>query len=101
MYRKRTKGERFWEILPGLQFWTIFFGSILLSYYKPIVAAIFIICFDFYWLLRAINASAHLIVSYFKFKVAVKINWLEYLNLLKDKPKLINRLQTEPFAKTN
>ena len=83
MFRKRTSTERFWEILPGLQLWVVFFSAILLSYYRPIWAAIFVICFDLYWLLRAVNGVLHLIGSYKKFKLFVKIDWLDYTARLK------------------
>jgi hypothetical protein len=78
MFRKRTFQERLWEILPGLQFWVVFFGSILLSFYLPVWAAVFIICFDLYWVLKAINVAVHLLASYKKFKFIVTINWQDY-----------------------
>jgi hypothetical protein len=78
MFRKRTATERFWEILPGLQFWSVFFGAILLSYYRPVWAALFIICFDLYWVLKAMNVATHLLASYRKFQAFVKIDWLDY-----------------------
>jgi hypothetical protein len=84
MFRKRTFQERLWEILPGLQFWTVFFGAILLSYYLPVWAAIFIICFDLYWVLKALNVATHLIAAYRKFRALVKINWMDYIKRLAD-----------------
>ena len=84
MFRKRTFTDRLWEILPGLQFWVVFFGSILLSCYQPVWAALFIICFDLYWVLKAINVAAHLVSSYWKFQLVVTINWRGYLNRLKN-----------------
>lgn len=84
MYRKRSLTERLWEILPGLQIWAVFFGAILLSYYQPIIAALFIICFDLYWLLKAGNVSSHLVAAYRKFKVFVTIDWLDYTARLYD-----------------
>ncbi|MDR3642914.1 MAG: glycosyltransferase family 2 protein [Candidatus Doudnabacteria bacterium] len=86
MYRKRTKQERFWEILPGLQFWVVFFGSIWLSYYRPVWAALFIICFDLYWVMKAVNTASHLIAAYKKFRFCVTINWGDYVERLKDLP---------------
>lgn len=88
MFRKRTYQERFWEILPGLSIWTVFLGSILLSVYKPIWAALFIICFDLYWVLKAVNSAAHLIASYRKFNFFATINWLEILPKLENLPGL-------------
>jgi hypothetical protein len=84
MFRKRSFKERIWEILPGLQFWLVFFGAILLSFYRPVWAALFIICFDLYWVLKAVNVAIHLISSYKKFQVAVKINWFEFCEKLAD-----------------
>jgi len=94
MFRKRTFVERLWEILPGLQFWIVFFGSILLSYYLPVWAALFIICFDLYWLLKAINVAVHLLVSYRKFKFVVTVNWLDYVKKLNDLPGFVEFLKT-------
>src|SRR6185503_26809 len=82
MFRKRTLRERFWEILPGLQFWSVFLGSIALSIYRPVWAALFIICFDLYWVLKACNTALHLISSYRKFRVFVTIDWLDFVKQL-------------------
>jgi len=82
MFRKRTVRERFWEILPGLQFWSVFVGAIILSIYRPAWAALFIIVFDLYWVLKAINTAMHLISSYRKFRVFVTIDWLDFIKRL-------------------
>lgn len=95
MFRKRTIQERFWEILPGLQFWTVFIGAIFLSYFKPIWAALFIICFDLYWVLKAVNVASHLISSYRKFKVFVSLNWLDYTQRLSEPKKFIEFLKNK------
>lgn len=87
MFRKRNPGERFWEILPGLEIWTVFIGAVLLSYYKPVWAAVFIICFDLYWVLKAVNVALHLVASYRKFRVFVTINWLNYVEQLSSDPR--------------
>lgn len=84
MFRKRTKTERFWEILPGLQVWVLFVSSILLSYYFPVKAAVFIIVFDFYWLLKAINVAIHMIYGYRRYSRYIKMNWLEETRALID-----------------
>jgi hypothetical protein len=85
MFRKRTRRERFWEILPGLQFWLVFLLAILMSFYKPMWAAIFIVCFDLYWLLKAVNTSLHLIASYRRFRIYVRLDWLTFTELLHDR----------------
>jgi len=86
LFRQRSKTDRFWEILPGLQFWSVFFGAIVLSYFKPVWAGLFIICFDLYWVLKAVNVASHLIASYKKFRLYVTIDWLEYVQRLSDLP---------------
>lgn len=98
MFRKRSPKERLWEILPGLQFWTVFFGSILLSYYLPVWAALFIICFDLYWVLKAINVATHLLASYWKFRFIVTINWLDYAGRLDDFQSFISFLKTQELT---
>lgn len=89
MFRKRTFRERLWEIIPGLQFWFVFVGAILLSYYRPVWASLFIICFDLYWVLKAINVASHLMASYKKFRLFVTLDWMDCTRKLQDIPKLI------------
>ncbi len=84
MFRKRTRQERFWEILPGLSFWLVFIGAIVLSYFRPVWAAVFIVCFDLYWVLKALNVAIHLIHSYRRFRVYVTFDWLKFVELLQE-----------------
>jgi hypothetical protein len=94
VFRKRTFRERLWEIIPGVQFWTVFIGALLLSYYRPVWAAVFIICFDLYWVLKALNVASHLVVSYRKFKFFVRIDWLDYVSQLKNLKQFSHFLET-------
>lgn len=93
MFRTRTRKERFWEILPGLSFWVVFLGAITLSFVKPVWAAVFIVCFDLYWLLKAMNTSIHLISSYRRFKVYVKIDWLLLITKLQNRAELLEHME--------
>ena len=92
-YRKRSAQDRFWEILPGFTFWFVFSASIGLSFWKPVWAALFIICFDLYWVLKAVNTAIHLMSSYRMFRVVVKIDWQDYLRRLSDKPAFLKFLK--------
>ncbi len=94
MFRKRTRRERFWEIIPGMSVWLVFIGAIVLSFTKPVWAAVFIVCFDLYWLLKALNTTVHLISSYRRFKVYVKIDWLLLTAMLADRSKLLDHMAT-------
>lgn len=89
VFRNRTTKDRFWEVIPGLSFWTVFFGAIILSYYRPIWAAVFIVCFDLYWVLKALNVASHLIASYRRFRIYVAWDWLELVEKLSDREQVI------------
>jgi cellulose synthase/poly-beta-1,6-N-acetylglucosamine synthase-like glycosyltransferase len=82
MFRKRTLYERFWEVLPGLQFWCAFLGAIALARFQPVWASVFIICFDLYWVLKACNVGLHLFSSYRIFQVIVTMDWLSRVESL-------------------
>lgn len=102
MFRKRTFRERIWEILPGLAFWTVFLGAIFLSRYKPVWASLFIICFDLYWVLKAVNVSSHLIASYRRFRLHVTIDWLSYVQRLSESlPDFVNQISSEQSRSTS
>lgn len=73
---------RFFEMLPGLLSWGFLILMVFLSWKMPIFAAIFIISFSFYWLLRTIYFSFHLWTGYKKMKENEKINWIKKINLL-------------------
>ena len=93
MYRKRTPRERFWEVLPGLQFWGTISSAFVLSIYKPMWAALFIICFDLYWVLKAVNVALHLWSSYKKFQILVRYDWMDSVKALRDVSKFIYTLE--------
>ncbi len=95
MYRKRTFQERLWEILPGLQLWLVFGAAIVLSYYKPVWAALFIICFDLYWVLKAVNVAFHLITSYRKFKFFAELDWLDWVRRLENLDEFLAYLEKQ------
>ncbi len=99
MFRKRTFSERIWESIPGFQFWLVFFGAVTLSRVQPVWASIFIICFDLYWVLKALNVASHLMVSYGKFKIFVTIDWLDYVKRLKSPNDFLNYLENKSGGK--
>ncbi|OGZ35493.1 MAG: hypothetical protein A2815_00600 [Candidatus Portnoybacteria bacterium RIFCSPHIGHO2_01_FULL_40_12b] len=79
---------RAFEILPGLLAWGTLFLVIFFSWLKPVWIALFIIIFDFYWFVRAIHFSFHLVMSYIKMRKHLKENWLNKLENLKNKTRL-------------
>ncbi len=73
---------RFLEILPGILSWLTILGMIFLSWQRPVWVAVFIICFDIYWLLKTIFLSFHQQSSFKKLKKNLKIDWLNRLKEL-------------------
>lgn len=74
---------RAFEILPGFLTWSTFALVILLSIYKPIWAAIFIIAFDLYWLLKTVYLSFHHYYNWKRLKHNAKTDWQKMLANLK------------------
>lgn len=70
------------EILPGILSWLTILLVIFLSWQRPVWIAIFIICFDLYWLLKTLFLSFHQQASFRKMKKNLKIDWLKELNEL-------------------
>lgn len=68
---------RFFEILPGFLSWSTIILSVLLSFIKPVWVAIFIICFDVYWFIKAIYLAMNLLSSYKHLNLNIKRDWLE------------------------
>jgi len=63
------------EILPGFLSWVTLFGLVILSYFKPLWVAFFIIIFDVYWLLLVLYLGVHLFVAYRKLRENSEVDW--------------------------
>ncbi len=75
--RGREKAiERFFEILPGFFSWTILIGMSLFSFKNPLAAAVVIIAFDLYWLLRLFYMNIFLSLSYFRLSMEKHVDWI-------------------------
>src|SRR3989344_5263693 len=91
----RTKFYRFLEIMPGALTWTSLLGAGIFSYFAPFWVAIYIILFDFYWVLKAINTSMHLLSSIFRLKLHAGYDWMKRLEGLKDIQRYKQSLRAE------
>jgi len=76
------KLQRFLEILPGATSWTILLGMLLLSVWKPILAAVLIIAFDLYWLLRLLYMTLFLILAYLRLAAEKDTDWMSRIREL-------------------
>ena len=71
-----SKMKRFFEILPGALAWGTIALIFIASIFFPVGAAIFIILFDIYWLLKTVYFATHLIAGYIEMKKAMSRSWL-------------------------
>ena len=74
---------RLFEILPGALTWSTFILVVLFSIYKPVWAAIFIIAFDLYWLLKTVYLSIHHYHNWKRLKHNMRLDWQKMLTHLK------------------
>lgn len=67
---------RLLEILPGALVWLTFVFTIVISYLAPLWGIYFVIAFDVYWVLRILYMMIFLIISWWRYQTAIKIDWL-------------------------
>lgn len=70
---------RFLEIFPGLLAWASLIAIVVAAKFAPTFAAIFIIAFDVYWLLKTIYLSVHMNATFRKMRGHMKRDWLTEL----------------------
>jgi cellulose synthase/poly-beta-1,6-N-acetylglucosamine synthase-like glycosyltransferase len=87
--------KRLYEIIPGFFCWTTLILPFFLGFFKPAFLAYFVICFDLYWLYKAILMAGHLILGYLYFKRDINIDWFKRLNDLNNFDKYIQNLKKE------
>ena len=74
---RNEKLRRFFEIVPGFMTWSTILGLIIFSVFKPLWVAVFIICFDLYWVIRVGYFTTLLIFAYRRLNAEKKIDWLK------------------------
>ncbi len=74
---------RFWEILPGFVSWLTIILAVVCSWLYPVYAAIFIIAFDVFWLLKTAYLSLHLKTNWKRIKEHLNTDWAQKLEPLK------------------
>lgn len=74
--------ERFFQILPGLLSWTGLIGLTVLSFARPLYAAVLIIAFEIYWLFRISYMAFFLLLAYFVLVIEKDADWNESCRLL-------------------
>lgn len=83
-YAANFRGKRILEILPGTITWIIIIAPFVLSFIRPYWVAVFVIIFDFYWLLKSFNMGGHLLSGYLHMRRDKNINWLSRLKRMEN-----------------
>jgi hypothetical protein len=66
---------RFFEVFPGATAWIAIIAPFILSFYVPLSVTIFILLFDIYWLIRALNYGVMLVDGRRKMQRNLKTDW--------------------------
>ncbi len=74
---------RLLEIFPGGLSWFTLIGLAFLSWQKPVWAAIFVIAFDLYWVIKSVYLSTHLRANWRRLKKNLETDWQERLKNFK------------------
>jgi hypothetical protein len=74
--------QRLFEILPGGFSWTIIIGLCVLSVVWPLIAAVIMIAFLLYWLLRLMYMNIFLVFSYARLKSEKDTVWTQRISAI-------------------
>lgn len=69
------KFQRILEIVPGLSVWVVIIFPFIFAYSAPIAVAYFILIFNLYWFLKALNIARHLINGLYHMRYNMKTDW--------------------------
>lgn len=85
--------QRILEIFPGALSWTFIAMPIVLSIFKPVWVAYFIIAFDLFWLIKSFRLAINLVRGYNRLHHAQLVDWNGELKGLNNISKRISELQ--------
>ena len=75
--RKEWRLERLFQALPGATSWTILLGMLVLAFWKPLEAAIIILAFDLYWLMRLLYMTLFLVLASVRLGFERDTDWVD------------------------
>ncbi|MFA6143063.1 MAG: glycosyltransferase family 2 protein [Candidatus Omnitrophota bacterium] len=75
--RKNRFYKRLFEIIPGFLTWSTLITLITLAIVKPVLAAIFVITFDLYWVIRISYLTSLLLFAHRRLERAKGVDWLK------------------------
>jgi len=81
---RRKLSHRVLEIIPGLVTWGLILAIIPLALFYPGVLGVFVLCFDFYWLYRAVVLAISVSITFRRIRRVVVIDWRQRAFTLSD-----------------
>ncbi|HAI74066.1 MAG TPA: hypothetical protein DCS28_03245 [Candidatus Moranbacteria bacterium] len=90
---KERRKQRFFEIIPGTMTWATFASMLFLSWLFPNVAAIAIIIFDIYFILKIIFITYYSIKAHLKMAESKKTDWWERCQNISSPQKYVAELK--------
>ncbi len=79
--------ERFFQILPGFISWTLLVSVTVLSFRRPLDAAIVIIAYDIFWLFRLFYMTLFMVLAYGVLAIEKGTDWIERCHFLENPEK--------------
>jgi hypothetical protein len=89
---KRRLSRRALEMIPGLVTWGLILVMVPLAIRWPVVLGVFVLCFDFYWMYRAVVLSVSVAISFRRIRRVVEIDWRQRAFSLSDPQKRLDEL---------
>lgn len=75
MTNRERRLYRILEIIPGATVWATIVAAVVVSFWKPIIAIVFIVVFDLFWLFRVVLYLVRLTAAWRRFRVATSADW--------------------------
>ncbi len=88
--------QRILEIIPGLSVWIVLIFPFALAYPVPMIVAYFILIFNLYWFLKALNIARHLMNGLSHMRYNMRTDWYEKARFItKDPASYLKSLEDE------
>jgi hypothetical protein len=81
---RRKLSHRVLETIPGLVTWFLILAMVPLSLFYPAALGVFVLCFDFYWLYRAVVLAISVAVSFRRIRRVLAVDWRQRAFTLSD-----------------
>jgi hypothetical protein len=84
--------HRLLEIIPGLVTWCLILAMIPAAIFYPMGLGVFVLCFDFYWMYRAIVLAVSVAISFRRVRRVMAVDWRQRAFTLSDPQKRYDEL---------